>query len=83
MTLRNNLLFIENIKNKLGEVEIGINFAKAKFQSLLSKSHGYSQLSKIDKIINGEINEYDDIEKLSVEDLTYLKYAPVLSCDVK
>jgi len=33
-------------------------------------------------MINDEINECDDDDELSVEDLSCFKYTPVVSCDV-
>jgi hypothetical protein len=38
---------------------------------------------KIDDIINNEVTEFDEDEKLSDEDLSNFKYAPIVSCDVE
>jgi len=60
-----------NIKNKLEKGGSGIDFARSKLISVLSKMRGYFKLVKIDSIINGEINECDDDDELSVEDLSF------------
>jgi hypothetical protein len=60
-------LFIENIKIKF-EGGPGINFARSKLKSMLSKNRGYSALKKINGIINGEVTECGEDEELSVED---------------
>jgi hypothetical protein len=75
-------LLIENIKIKF-EGGPGIDFARSKLTNVLSKNRGYSTLKKIDGIINGEVIECDEDEKLPVEDLSSLKYAPIVSCDVE
>lgn len=61
----------------------GIDFARSKFTNVLSKNRGYSTLKKIDDIINSEVTECGEDEKLSVEDLSSFKYAPIVSCDVE
>jgi hypothetical protein len=76
-------LLIENIKIKFEEEGLGIDFVRSKHTNELSKNCGYSILKKIDGIINSEITECDEDEKLSIEDLSSFKYAPIVSCDVK
>jgi hypothetical protein len=82
-TLRDSLLFIENIKIKFEEGGPGIDFARSKLKNVLSKNRGYYALKKINGLINGEVIGCGENEELSVEDLSSVKYAPIVSCDVE
>jgi hypothetical protein len=76
-------LFIENNKIKFEEAGPGINFARFKLTNVFSINRGYSPLKKIDSIINSEVIEYNEDEKLLVEELSSFKYALIVSCDVE
>jgi len=62
---------VKNVKIRLSEEGIGIEFAKLKLMQVLSKNPGYSQIIKICGILSGEIsNDYEGIEEFTPEDIS-------------
>ena len=84
VNLGKSLELVQNVENKLSEGGRGIEFAKVKLSEVLSKNPGLSQIKKISGIISGEIrNDDKDLAELSPEDISCLKYAPIVSADVE
>ncbi|KAL4121166.1 hypothetical protein QTP88_013730 [Uroleucon formosanum] len=84
INLGKSLELVQNVENKLSEGGRGIEFAKVKLSKVLSKNPGLSQIKKISEIISGEIrNDNEDLAELSPEDISFFKYAPIVSADVE
>ena len=75
---------VQNVENKLSKGGRGIEFAKIKLSTVLSKNPGLSQIKKISGIISGEIRNNDEyLAELSPEDISCFKYAPIVSVNVE
>lgn len=71
--LRNSPSLIQNIKNKLEKGGSRIYFTRYKVTSKLLKNRVYSNLTKINSIINSEISESKENDEMLVEDLSCFK----------
>lgn len=75
---------VHNVKNKLSEKGLGIEFAKFRLLEALSKNSGLFQIRTISGIISEEINkDNEDIVELSYKGISCFKYAPITSTDVE
>lgn len=76
---------IETIQSKLklvrGKIGERVN---RKFQNVLAKNAGYSFVSKIARVLDGNQVTFQESEPdLSCNDFTLFNYAPITSCDVE
>ena len=73
--------FRQKIQQSKKEIDIAI---QNKLKMVLEKNTGFETLSKISKIIDG--NESDTAhfpDEFNIDDITYMKFAPITSVDVE
>jgi hypothetical protein len=57
---------------------------KTKIENVLNKNKGHQLLIKISNILSGDEENFDGLlEDMNINDLIYLKYAPITSVVVK
>lgn len=84
MNLSDSIAIIDDIEQCVKQLDGSIGTAvKTKFAELLRKNVGFKSIASISKIINGESCDDDIIEKLSIEDLSSFKFAPITTCHIE
>lgn len=85
MPLAESLDILEKVQVQLqmAQGNDGQNVYK-KFETVLNKNSGLKILKQISKIISGESDNMDGLpEDLTINDLTFYKFAPITSVDVE
>lgn len=73
---------IEKLQNHLREAPGKVaKIVADRFDSILLKNPGYSELLKISKILSGNQNVMSS--NIAISDVPFFKYAPITSCDVE
>ncbi|KAL4153174.1 hypothetical protein QTP88_001007 [Uroleucon formosanum] len=76
---------IEKLRNEIGidKSKIGKTIYQ-KFENVIEKNKGYKAMKNISNILERNTSIRDDIsEELTADDMAYMKFAPVTSCDVE
>jgi len=85
LSLKDSIKIVVDFRQKIQQSknEIGIAIQN-KLKMVLEKNTGFETLSKISKIIDG--NESDTAhfpDEFNIDDITYMKFAPITSVDVE
>lgn len=75
----------EKLRNEIGidKSKIGKTIYQ-KFENVIEKNKGYKAMKNISNILERNTSIRDDIsEELTADDMAYMKFAPVTSCDVE
>lgn len=69
---------IEEAQNKIGKA------VQLKMKTVLEKNSGFKSICTVSTILNGEeVSKLELPKDLNLDDMTYLKFAPITSVDVK
>lgn len=83
--LSESIKIVLDVQNKIEEVQNKIGKAvQLKMQTVLEKNTGFKSICTVSKILNGEeVSKLELPEDLNLNDMTYLKFAPITSVDVE